>query len=224
MRTFAKLFSRSPFVPLQAHMEKVAACVDQTVQMFAAFGRGEHDEVERLAESISQLEHEADQVKHDIQDHLPRGLFLPVDRSRILEILSTQDNIADKCENMAVQVTLKRLDMVESLRDEFQKFFDKNVEAFRVAQAVVEQMDELLETGFGGAEAEKVRQMVMEVSLKEHEADLIQRALLKRLYAAEEQMTMGSFYLWSQIIRQVAELANLSERLANRVRVTLELK
>jgi len=224
MRTIAKLFGRSPFVPLQSHMERVAACVDKTVEMFGAFARGDFEQVERLASTISRLEHEADQVKHDIQDHLPKGMFLPVDRARVLEILSTQDNLADKCENVAVQLTLKRLAMLDVLREDFQKFLDKNVEAFQSARAVVEQMDELLETGFGGAEAEKVKQMVMDVSYKEHEADLLQRSLLKLLYTQEEQMTMGSFYLWSQIIRQVAELSNLSERLANRVRVTLQLK
>lgn len=224
MRTIAKLFGRSPFEPLQAHMEKVAACVDTTVEMFDAFSRGDFERVESFAVTISQIEHEADQVKHDIQDHLPKGLFLAVDRTRLLEILGTQDNIADKCENMAVQVTLKRLEMVDALRDDFQRFLDKNVQAFRVARDVILQLDELLETGFGGAEAERVKQLVMDVSYKEHEADLLQRALLKQLYAHDEQLGVGSFYLWSQIICQIAELSNLSERLANRVRVTLELK
>ena len=224
MRTFAKLFGRSPFVPLQSHMEKVSSCVNSTVEMFAAFGRGDHERVGQLAEVISQFEHEADQVKHDIQDHLPKNMFLPIDRGRILEILSTQDNIADKCENMAVQLTLKRLEMLAPLQDDFQKFLDKNFEAFRTAREIIEQLDELLETGFGGAKAERVKQMVADVSYKEHEADLLQRTLLKHLYAHDRQMSIGEFYLWSQIIRQVAELSNLSERLANRVRVTLELK
>ena len=224
MRTFAKLFGRSPFIPLQSHMEKVSTCVEKTVQMFQAFEAGDFAEVDRLATAISEMEHEADQVKHDIQDHLPKGLYLPVDRGRLLEILSTQDNIADKCENMAVQLTLKRMTMFEALRDAFKEFLNKNVEAFNSVRAIIEQLDELLESGFGGAEAEKVKKMVMDVSYKEHEADLLQRSLLKVLYRHDEQMSAGSFYLWSQIIRQVAELSNLAERLANRVRVTLELK
>lgn len=224
MRTFSKLFGSSPFVPLQSHMEKVSSCIDSTLEMFEAFGRGDHEQVEHLAKVISQLEHEADQVKHDIQDHLPKGMFLPIDRARILEILSTQDNIADKCENMAVQLTLKRLEMLAPLREDFWKFLKKNFEAFHVARDIIVQLDELLETGFGGVEAERVKQMVADVSYKEHEADLLQRTLLKHLYDHDCQMSVGEFYLWSQIIRQVAELSNISERLANRVRVTLELK
>jgi predicted phosphate transport protein (TIGR00153 family) len=224
MRTFAKLFGRSPFVPLQTHMQKVAACVDKTVELFKAFSVGDFDEVEKLADIISHLEHEADQVKHDIQDHLPNGLFLAVDRARILEILATQDNIADKCENVAIQTTLKRLDVPEDMREDFEAFLEKNVEAFHTARQIIEQLDELLETGFGGVEAERVKQLVMDVSYQEHEGDLLQRKLLRTLYSLDDQFSGASFYLWSQIIRQVAELSNLSERLANRVRVTLELK
>ena len=53
MRTFAKLFGRSPFVPLANHMDRVAACVDRTDEMFNAFKRGDFDDVERLAATIS---------------------------------------------------------------------------------------------------------------------------------------------------------------------------
>ena len=224
MRTFAKLFGPSPFVPLQSHMDKVVDCVDALTDIFKAFQDQDFDRVEKLADEISQLEHEADQVKHDIQDHMPRRMFLAVDRTRLLEILSTQDSIADKCENVAIQLTLKRLKMLHPLKDNFTKFLNKNIEAFRGAHAVIKQLDELLESSFGGPEAEKVKHMVAEVSYKEHEADLIQRDLVKQLYAQDEHLSGGTFYLWSQIIRQLNELSNLSERLANRVRVTLELK
>ena len=93
-----------------------------------------------------------------------------------------------------------------------------------MVQNVIEHLDELVATGFGGAAAERVQQMVVDVALKEHEVDILQRELLKILFAHDEQIGMGTFYLWCQVIRQVSELSNLSERLANRVRTTLELK
>ncbi len=224
MRTFAKLFSRSPFLPLQSHMEKVRACVDQIVEIFDALARGDHAQIETLARAISKLEHEADQVKYDIQNHLPKCVFLAVDRSKLLEILGTQDSIADKCENIAVLLTVKPLEMPEPMKEPFQACLAKNVEAFRAARDVIDQFDELVATRFGGAEAEHVKQLVDTVARKEHEVDMIQRELMKILFGQDDQMSVASFYLWNQILRQVSELSNLSERLANRVRTTLELK
>lgn len=224
MRTIAKLFGRSPFGPLQLHMQQVAACVEMLKPMFEALGRGDHAAVERMAEEISQLEHRADMVKNDIRDDLPRGLFLPIDRGNLLEILGVQDSLADKSENLGVLLTHKRLDMPDFLRETFTAFLDKNVETFVAVQQILQELDELLETSFGGAEAEKVKTMVDNVAFKEHEADVIQRDLVKTLYANEGQISYGAFHLWMKVFEELSNISNLSEKLAYRVRMTLERK
>ena len=193
MRTIAKLFGRSPFVPLQTHMSKVADCVQKVQDVFDACKAGDRKAVDKLAAQISKLEHKADVVKNDIRNHLPKGIFLPIDRANLLEILSTQDDIADKAENIAVLLTLKPLPMVDAFKDNFKAFLNKNIECFEAVYLVIQQLDELLESGFGGAEAQKVTQMVEQVALKEHEADLIQRQLLKDLYAHEARADSWQF-------------------------------
>lgn len=224
MRTIAKLFGQSPIVPLQAHMEKVSQCVEKVKQMFQALTQGEQATIEKLAEETSALEYEADQIKHDIQTHLPKRMFMAIDRSRILDILGVQDNLADKAENIGVLLTFKAMTMPDWLAEDFNTFLNKNVEAFEGAKAIINQLDELLETGFGGDEAERVLRMVEQVAHMEHEVDVIQRQMLKSLFANEEGLSTGEFFLWTKLFKQVGDLSNLSERLANRVRRTLDLK
>lgn len=224
MRTIAKLFGQSPIVPLQAHMAKVAQCVEKVTQMFEALRQGDQSAIEKLAEETSSLEYEADQIKHDIQSHLPKRMFMAIERSRILDILQVQDNLADKAENVGVLLTLKTMKLPDWLADDFNAFLNKNLEAFQGVRAIINQLDELLETGFGGDEAERVLRMVEEVAHTEHEVDLIQRQMLKSLFANEGELTTGDFFLWTKLFKQVGDLSNLSERLANRVRRTLELK
>jgi uncharacterized protein len=224
MRTIAKLFGRSPFVPLQGHMEKVAACVEQTRPILAAFRAGDADRVETLAAAMSRAEHEADQIKQDIRNHLPRGMFLPVAQDRLIEVLVTQDSIADKAENLGRLLTLRPLPMVEGFEQPFDEFVDKNLETFARVHRIIAELDELVETAFGGVEAERARDAVGQVAQLEHEADVLQHALLKVLLANESQLTAGELYLWLQILRQLSQLSNLSERLANRVRTMLEIK
>ena len=224
MRTIAKLFGQSPIVPLQAHMEKVTQCIQKVKQMFEALRRGDQALIEKLAEETSALEFEADQIKHDIQSHLPKRLFMAIERSRILDILAVQDNIADKAENIGVLMSLRAMKLPDWLADDFNAFLDKNIEAFEGARGIVNQLDELLETGFGGGEAERVLRKVEEVAQMEHEVDLIQRQMLKSLLTNEGELSTGDFFLWTKLFKQVGDLSNLSERLANRVRRTLELK
>jgi uncharacterized protein len=224
MRTIAKLFGRSPFIPLQAHMDKVAACVGKVPEAVAAFIRGDGAQVEELAVEISRLEHQADQVKDDIRTHLPKSLFLPVDRGTLLEMLGVQDSLADSAENIAVLLTIKPLPMLDTIREDFEALLAKNLESFQGVRLIIQELGRLLESGFGGAEAEHVKNLVQDVAFKEHEADLIQRRLFKTIMAREDDLTKGEFYLYLTIIPQIAALSNLSEKLANRVRMTLEIK
>jgi predicted phosphate transport protein (TIGR00153 family) len=114
--------------------------------------------------------------------------------------------------------------MVEDFEQPFDAFVDKNLETFAQARRIIGELDELVETAFGGVEAERVRDMVGHVAQLEHEADVQQHALLKVLLSHESQLTAGELYLWLQILRQLSQISNLSERLANRVRTMLEIK
>lgn len=224
MRTFLNLFGRSPFTPLQTHMGKVRECVLKVPALFEAIKEGNYNRLATLAEEISKLEHDADLVKNDIRNHLPNSLFLPIDRRQLLEILSLQDHIADRVEDLSVLLNLKQVTVPPQLQKQLEQFIAINIDTFEGACLIVKELHELLESSFGGIEAEKVSTMVQLVAYKEHEADLVQNALLKTLFSLEEQMSYGTFYLWIQATKAIAEISNLSEKLANRIRMTLELK
>ncbi len=219
-----KLFGWSPFRLLQQHMGQVATCVAKMCEALDAFERESWADVESAAEEISQMEHGADKIKDEIRGNLTRRLFLPIDRGRVLEILALQDSLADRAEDVAVLLTIKRLKILPSIADQFRKFRDVNIKAVNLVAKIIDQFDELVETGFGGAAADKIRTMVHDVAYAEHEVDLIQRKLLKDFFALETELSSGDLYLWMQLIRQLASLSNGSENLANRTLAILESK
>lgn len=224
MSTIGKLFRRSPFGSLQRHMEQVALCVAKMGESLEAFEQGRWGDLERLAGEVSQLEHQADQIKDDIRLHLRTKFYLAVDRNRLQQVLTLQDSLADVAEDVCVLLTYKQLEIPAGVRDKFQAFRNSNVEAFLLVECIIRELDELVQSGFGGAEAEKIRAMVHEVAVMEHTADTIQHDLLKALYANEAEMSYGSFYLWMRLTRELANLSNKSENLANGVQAMLELK
>lgn len=176
-----------------------------------------------MAQEISELEHAADLTKNEIRNNLPKGLFLAVNRADLLEILSLQDRMADKAEDIGVMMTLKKLEPLEGLEDELQKFIDKNIEAANYVHKIMQEMDELLEASFGGKEAEKVKKMIEEVAYLEHQADVLQSELNKKLYNMDSKLSVSSFILWNNILQAIASLSNNAEKLANRVRMLLEI-
>ena len=224
MQTLGRLFGRSPFAPLKTHMSKVVSCVHELEPLFEALKQKDYSLVDTIAQKISKLEHDADVTKNDIRNHLPTGLFMPIARASLLEILSLQDNLADHAEDTAILLTFRQITIDPLFEKEFLEFLRKNLEAFNGVSYVIQEMEQLLETSFGGPEAEKVKKMVERVAFLEHEADLLQRKLVKILFSKGDAMPPPTFYLWMKVISEIACLSDESEKLANRVRMTLEVK
>ncbi|MDP7530081.1 MAG: TIGR00153 family protein [Candidatus Scalindua sp.] len=224
MRTLAKLFAKSPFAPLQKHMQDVNECVKKVKEIFEALEENDSKSVSRISGEISKLEAIADTTKNELRNHLPGGLFMPVSKAALLEILSLQDDIADDCEDIGILLTLKDLTLKDIFKDDFKSFLNKNFETYELVKEIIDEFDNLLETSFTGREAEKVRSMVSNVALKEHETDLTQRKLLKNIFSNEDQFTHAEFQLWLLILREIRTLSNTSEKLAHRIRNLLDLE
>ncbi len=224
MRTIARLFGKSQFAPLCTHMKIVSNCMEKLSEIFEHLARGEQEKLEEETKILSELEHQADLTKNDIRNHLPKSIFMPVDRGHFLEILAIQDGIADKAEDIAQLLTLRPLDKLDLFKEDFLAFYEKNLETFVSTQEIIKEIDELLESSFGGIEAEKVKDMVDQTAYLEHEADIIQHSFLKKFFQESEDLSPPAFYLWMRLIKEVGSIADLSEKLANRIRMILELK
>lgn len=222
--TIARLFGKSPFAPLQTHMKKVSHCMKKLTEIFEHLIDKSPEELEKLVAELSNLEHEADLTKNDIRNHLPKSLFLPIDRSQFLEILSIQDDISDKAEDIGHLLVLYPTKELGSLCDHLGQLFKKNMEAFWDARDVIKELHELLESTFGGIEAEKVKAMVEKTSRLEYEADILKHALLKEFFKESDNVKTPVFYLYTRLVEEINQISHISEKLANHIRMILELK
>jgi hypothetical protein len=139
-------------------------------------------------------------------------------------MLSLQDSIADQAEDIGILMSLRPAKMLEQIREPFKKYAEGNMDAFLKARDVMRELDAVIESGFGGTEASRVDQMVDAVAQAEHEADIMQRDLMKQVLEHENELSTGDFFVWMRLIHEVAGISNLSEKLANRVRMLLTLK
>lgn len=222
LTTIARLFGKSPFFPLQSHMNKVSLCIKKLTEIFEKLHKSTNEEIEQLVKDLSKLEHEADLTKNDIRNHLPKSLFLPIDRSQFLEILSIQDGISDQAEDIGNLIVLHSLD--KKLYDNLYALYKKNVEAFWDARMIIKELNELLESSFGGIEAEKVKTFIEKTSYIEYEADKMKHKMMKEFFINSEKVATPTFYLYIRLIEEINQISHISEKLANRIRMILELK
>ena len=142
------LFGRSPFKPMQQHMRTVNQCAVETANLFEALCNGEQDQVKEVQQRIFKLESEADTIKNQLRAHLPKSLFMPVDRRDLLEVLDLQDEIADVAQDIAGLLVEREMHVMEEMQEPLMNLVRRCIDACELATRIIERFDELVETGF----------------------------------------------------------------------------
>jgi uncharacterized protein len=221
MRSIFDLFAKSPFGPTQAHLKKAVECAQQLRPLFEAVFAEDQYEIQQVVDRIDQLEHEADQMKNEIRNHLPKSLFLPVDRRDLLELIHMQDSIADSTQETAGILTLKKLQLPDVLKPDVLNLINEILVTCDMAMAIGSELDELTESSFGGPEAEKVLEMINQLDDAETKSDVIGVRLARQLFTLEDQMSPVDIMLWYQIFYTAGQVANYAERMGNRLRLLI---
>ncbi len=219
MRSIAGLFGRSPFKPLERHMEKVKECLAGMPALFDAVYDGDFERVKVISERILKLEHEADKLKDTIRGQLPHSLFLPVDRRDFLGLLSVQDDIADAVEDLSIVLRFKRFEFPERIRPIFLELVNKVMEIGDASCKIVQELDNLMEVSFGGPEADMVMQMIDRLGTMEWEADKLQFKVTREIFAMESDLGKGDFLILLEIVRKLGNLADKSEKVGKVLRM-----
>lgn len=213
------LFAKNPFTSLREHMKKTVECVEATRLMFDALWAGDKEGVKGAAKQVSQLEHEADVIKHEIRSRLSSSVFLPVDRRDVLALLSAMDTIADQAEDVGVLLTLRWMELPTELRASFEELRTRVYKVVERSADVIESFDSLLEAGFEGPDADAVIALVDEVGQLEHEADKAQDVFGKQLFLHEDELKPAALFMWIKIANKFGDIANAAERMVNQTRL-----
>lgn len=220
MSLIQSLFGPSPIRPMQKHMAVVTACAREVKPLFEALAAGDMEGVREVRARIDRQEGEADRIKNEIRSHLPKRLFLAVERRDMLDILDNQDSIADTAQDLAELADQRGQPLPEPLGEPMLELVGRVIAAVECAERVVNELDELVETGFQGREVGRVQEMIDELARIESETDAIQDNATRRLFAQEEELGVATVF-WHQTITQVADLADYAERVGNRLRLLI---
>ncbi|MBK5095414.1 MAG: DUF47 family protein, partial [Deltaproteobacteria bacterium] len=101
-RTIFDLFAKSPFGPMQDHVNKIMECVRLIPDLFRAIEAEDEEQIKIITEKVQKAEFEADEIKNQLRSDLPSTIFTPVDRDDLVDILSYQDHISDVAEDVVV--------------------------------------------------------------------------------------------------------------------------
>lgn len=202
-------------------MRAVEKCVLEVPGLFRALSEGDTDLLEQIKDRIFEAEEEADLIKNNLREHLPRSLFLPVNRRDLLDVLDMQDSIADVAQDIAGLLVERHMTIPQPLVESLPPFVQRCVDVCVASARIIDELDELLEMGFRGKEASQVEKMVTALNKMEDETDELGMQITRLLFQHEDQLKPVSVMFWYRLIEWIGDLADYAEKVGNRLRLLI---
>ena len=215
------LFAKSPLGPIQQHMEVVHQCALLLPEFFKAAQQRDWESAENTYNAICKLESEADEIKRELRLNLPKGLFLAVSRTDLLDLLSKQDKIANQAQDISGLAFGRHMVFPEVVSDLFFDFIERCVDASAQANKAIHELDELLTTGFRGREVSLVEKMINELSRIETETDELQVKLRRLLFDLEKELPPVDVIFFYKIMDWIGDLADRAQSVGTRLELMM---
>lgn len=123
---FGLISGATPMDGLLDHYEKISECldvIDESLECYVSGGTCR--EFGELTRAIDTIEGKADKIKRRIRNHLPRGLFMAVDKTLFLNYTKSQDDVLDAAQEALQWLAIRSMPVPEEHQKDLIVFLDE---------------------------------------------------------------------------------------------------
>ncbi len=215
------LFGRSPIGPIQQHMQIANEAAEHLPELIQAAADEDWARAREIHKAIKDAEKEADKLKRSVRRHLPKSLFLPVPRTDLLQLVSTQDSVANHAKDFASILMGRDMRFPDALLPAVLELTGTCVECCQKALSAIQELDELLEVGFTGREVTRVEAMIKELDKLERRTDKQQFDLRRKLWRLESELPPVDVMFYYRAVALLGQLADAAEKVGDRLQILL---
>jgi len=215
------LFGHSPIKPLQNHMHTVVQCVELLTPFFQAVIKEDWEAVEANYNSIAEFEGQADDQKQDIRLHLPKSLFMPINRSDLIQLLSKQDKICNTAKDIAGIMLGRKQIIPKKIATDMTAYIKSAVAVAVEAKVVIDELDELIRSGFGGREIDRINRCITKLEKAEDKNDKRQITLRAKLHEIETELPPLDAMFMYKTIEAIGNLADRAQSAGEQIQVII---
>jgi len=216
---FLQMFARSPFKPMQDHIAKAQECAVELIPFFDAVIADDWEEADKVQARIAVLEGEADAMKKEIRQNLPKSIFLPVPRTDLLEVVRMQDKIANRAKDIAGIMLGRQMKVPVEMQEDMKDYVRTALQTSEQALTALKELDELVNSGFGGHEIDVIEKMLEKLDTLEHNTDEHERAIRLKLFSIEKELPPVDVMFLYQVISSIGDLADRAQQVGSRLQL-----
>jgi predicted phosphate transport protein (TIGR00153 family) len=211
---------KSPFTGLQKHFKYVKSGTLALEKAVKYYLKGDLENFKKYGEQVNKSEDTADQVKGNIRNHLPKFIFIPIDKGDFLALLSEADGILDSAEDVVVLMDMRRTKIPEKIKNEFLGVMKKAVETVDALGNAMDLFKFMLDSSFGGKTRQDIKHVIHSIHRIEHESDLIEKKISKQLFNDSNLDAIAVVHLL-KIVDRMGCMADHAENAADKIRAML---
>ena len=217
--SFFSLFYESPLIKLKNHADKVKECAWMFKRAVNCYVEQDCEEFDELTEEVAKLESQADELKRNLRNHLPRGIFMPMDKFVLLDCLREQDHVLDDVEEALYWLSFKPMAGIpEELVGDFLHLIDAVIPAI---EKLPEMSDQAIAYFKNSTEENrnKLKSIIREIYQAEKEADHLEHELKKNAFALLDDPV--EIYHIVRLVEIVGDICDHAQNASDRMRTMI---
>ncbi|MGB0288714.1 DUF47 family protein, partial [Aequoribacter sp.] len=137
----ADLVVKSPIETITQHIAATLEATEALLPFLEAEFSKSWEQAAELHKTVVASEHRADELKAEFRKNMPKRLMMPVSRTDLLRLITSQDKIANCAKDIAGIIVGRRMRFPKPMRAGVLDFVRTSVEAVRYAKEAVNQLD-----------------------------------------------------------------------------------
>ena len=214
----SSLFYESPFEGLQRHADKIKECAHIFKEAAVCHIDGECKEFDFLTERVSNLESEADAIKRNIRNHLPRGILMPVDKFQFLQYLREQDKVVDEVEEALFWLSFRPRSIPDEVAADIHHLIEAVIPPIEKLPEIVSLATKFFRSK-SDAQRDRIKSLIRDIRQYEKEVDLLERELKFKIFSTIKE-ALEVFHL-VRLVEIVGTIADHAQNASDRMRAMI---
>jgi len=204
----------TPFELFHEHAEAVEKTVEHMLEAvnLACDGKDPSDAISATIASELDADNVKTEVRRIASGDMRFGLHVSYDD--FLYMVTRQDRIADYAQNVAEQLTFRPLFDDKQAKKNLKEMANAVAETVAKYEDAVEALRDFSISGETKAAQNKLAELIKEVNVKEHEADVIEASAAAYVFTNGDDEPLAAMHMY-RVLQRLDDVANACEKAAN---------
>lgn len=161
------------------------------------------DNIQQMLDEMHQIEHDADQLKHKMEEALAKAFVTPVDREDLDMLRHKIDDVTDKIEEILQKFYIYDIKVIEPAAIEFAK---KIVRACEILNEIMGEFENF-------KKSKKIRTLIIELNDVEEECDILFLTSMRKITELMDDIKL--LIAWRSIIEHFEDCVDDCEHVGD---------